>query len=473
MPIQTGDVVAGRYRVEALVGQGGMARVWRARDGSLDRQVALKEILLPPETQQGVLEREFKRLRLEAQVLARLDHPGVVSVHDVVQHDGVPVIVMQLSYLESLRSHLDRGATWGARDAAQLGLQVLQALRHAHERGVVHRDVKPDNILYTPGPPMKALVTDFGIAKVDGGTTTTALVGTPAYLAPEQWEGRSARPESDLWALGVLLFEMIEGRRPFDGPHPAAVMRAVLHDPVPEAPHAAGLTPVLRGLLVKDPGARMPAADAQKALEAVALGASPLPAAACEPERATSPSEQTTVLVEPGKEGATKVLPEQQPAPEAAVAEAFWRVGKGVANSFCSLASMSLVFACWRLSWFHASGKGGYVYLGVLPLDDRRFSPAALAGALIVLGAAWLVRVEGDASSFREWRACGGVLLAVLGVFVAAGGQLQAQHAAGVDNSAVQGMPGMWLCIGAAGAVLLAAAAAFLARRAALTALSR
>ena len=268
--IQVGDAVADRYRASKLLGQGNMGRVWEAVDHVLDRRVALKEVLLPLDAGQAQWDAEFTRLQREARMLARLDHTNAVSVHDVVRHDDAPVIVMQWVPLPSLRQCIADGMTWDAAGVARIGQLTLAAVRHAHERGVIHKDIKPDNVLYAPG---SLKVTDFGVARdLESTTTSSRLIGTPAYIAPEQWEGQKATAKSDLWALGVMLFELVERHRPFDGPHPAAVMHAVFNRPVPEMARAGALEPVIRGLLAKDPAERMDADEAERLLQAVADG---------------------------------------------------------------------------------------------------------------------------------------------------------------------------------------------------------
>lgn len=265
--IQSRDTVGGRYAVTKLLGHGNMGRVWEAVDQVLDRRVALKEVLLPHDAEKPQWEAEFARLQREARILARLDHPNAVSVHDVVRHRGAPVIVMQHVPLPSLRTCINGGTTWRAAGVARIGQLTLAALRHAHSRGVIHRDVKPDNVLYAQKQPVSLKVTDFGIARDVDTTTTSALIGTPAYLAPEQWEGEKATAQSDLWALGVMLFELAERLRPFDGPHPAAVMHAVFNREVPAMSRAAALEPAIRGLLVKDPRERMAVEDVERLLQ--------------------------------------------------------------------------------------------------------------------------------------------------------------------------------------------------------------
>src|SRR3984957_14447390 len=188
-------LLAGRYRLRAVIGRGGMGAVWRARDELLNRDVAVKEIIWPAE-------RETARRRAvrEAQMAARLWHPNVVGIYDFFEEDGRPTLVMELVPFPSLRDTVRDEGPLPPMRAAQIGLGVLAGLRAAHEVGVVHRDVKPAKILL--GPEGRVVLTDFGIAKaVDSPALTTSgiLIGSPSYLAPERAHGQQAGPAADLW----------------------------------------------------------------------------------------------------------------------------------------------------------------------------------------------------------------------------------------------------------------------------------
>jgi hypothetical protein len=264
-------VIGGRYRLDGWLGRGGMGAVWQAHDTLLGRDVAVKEIYLPGAAEGPVGEDEpaIRRAMREAQAAARLRHPGIVTVHDVVVQDGRPWIVMELVGGGSLAAAIREHGLLAEHRCAAVGLQVLDALRAAHRDGVLHRDVKPANILLDGD---RVVLTDFGIAALDDATALTAtgqMIGSPAYLAPERINGRPATAASDLWALGVTLYTAVTGRPPFQGEDTQATLAAVLHGR-PEAPaHAGQLWPVIKGLLVKDPAHRLTADEARPLLETV------------------------------------------------------------------------------------------------------------------------------------------------------------------------------------------------------------
>ncbi|MEO3786502.1 serine/threonine-protein kinase [Actinocorallia sp. B10E7] len=273
-------IIADRYLLVELLGRGGMGAVWRAHDRLLGREVALKEVSPPPGVNPAPL---YARIIREARAAARLDHPGIVTVHDVVEEEGRPWIVMRYVRADSLDRVLAERGPLSPEEAASLGLQLLDALRAAHAAGVVHRDVKPANVLMEGG---RAVLTDFGIASLAGDPELTragALLGSPAYLSPEQARRRPATPMSDLWSLGATLYTAVEGRPPFDRDDLVGVLSALLTEE-PDPPRRAGpLAPVLAGLLRKDADTRMRADDAAHLLAAVAGSPNPVRSADTDP----------------------------------------------------------------------------------------------------------------------------------------------------------------------------------------------
>ncbi|TMR00314.1 serine/threonine protein kinase [Actinomadura soli] len=268
-----GRVLAGRYRLESVVGRGGMGTVWRARDETLDREVAVKEVVLPAGLSDGERENRHRRTLREARASARLNHPGVVTVHDVVDEDDRPWIVMELVPARSLQEIVDADGPLPPARAAAIGRQIAGALRAAHAIGILHRDVKPANVLVGHGD--RAVLTDFGIAQVAGDATLTGtglLIGSPAYMSPERVNGDPAIPASDLWALGATLYAATEGRAPHHRGDPMAVLAAVMTQDVPPPRNAGPLAPVLTGLLERDPVRRMSGDRAEEALTAIASG---------------------------------------------------------------------------------------------------------------------------------------------------------------------------------------------------------
>ncbi|WP_405149786.1 protein kinase [Sphaerisporangium sp. NBC_01403] len=269
----SGRLVAGRYRLVEPLGRGGMGVVWRAVDELLGREVAVKELhcingLTGPEREMFTT-RTFR----EARAAGRLSHPGVAAVYDVFEESGHPWIVMQLVPSRTLASILAEEGPLQPRRVAEIGAQVLAALRAAHAAGVLHRDVKPDNVLITGDG--DAVLTDFGIATLDDDspmTRTGVLMGTPAFISPERAAGGQAEPVSDLWSLGVTLFLAVEGRSPFHRSHALATLAAVMYQEPEPFTLAGALAPVIEGLLVKDPEARMTADEAARRLSAVASG---------------------------------------------------------------------------------------------------------------------------------------------------------------------------------------------------------
>ena len=274
----TGRLIAGRYRLLAKLGHGGMGTVWRAKDETVDREVAVKEPRVPDHLPERERVNAFERMRREARAAARLDHPAVVNVHDVAVVDGQPWIVMELVRGRSLGDALQEG-TLGAREAARIGLEVLAALEAAHAAGILHRDVKPDNVLL--GRHDRVVLTDFGIAQIEGETNLTdtgGFVGSPEYIAPERVLGQRPGPASDLWSLGVVLYAATEGVSPFRRSNTPATLQSVLNSmPAPPASAQGPLAEAINGLLDKDPARRPNAARVRALLETAAHPPAPQP----------------------------------------------------------------------------------------------------------------------------------------------------------------------------------------------------
>ncbi|WP_179235499.1 serine/threonine-protein kinase [Streptomyces sp. CS113] len=273
-----GRLIAGRYRLIAKLGHGGMGTVWRAKDETVDREVAVKEPRVPDHLPERERANAFERMRREARAAARLDHPAVVDVHDVAVVDGQPWIVMELVRGRSLGDALQEG-TLGAREAARIGLEVLGALEAAHAAGVLHRDVKPDNVML--GRHDRVVLTDFGIAQIEGETSLTdtgGFVGSPEYIAPERVLGQRPGPASDLWSLGVVLYAATEGVSPFRRSNTPATLQSVLNaTPAPPASAQGPLAEVITGLLAKDPARRPDAARVRALLDAAVNPPAPPP----------------------------------------------------------------------------------------------------------------------------------------------------------------------------------------------------
>jgi tRNA A-37 threonylcarbamoyl transferase component Bud32 len=266
-------LLAGRYRLTAVTGRGGMGVVWRGRDELLGRDVAVKEMIWPPHLTEREQQVACRRATREAQMAGRLSHRNVVRIYDIVEEDGHPCIVMEFLPYKSLRDILNEQGPLPPARAAEIGLGVLGALSAAHAEGILHRDVKPANILV--GPDGRVVLTDFGIARAADSPTLTAdgtVLGSPSYIAPERARGglSGAGAPADLWGLGASLYTAVEGRPPFERDGALATLTAVVADEPDQAPHAGPLEPVISGLLRKDPEQRLGAAEAERLLRQAA-----------------------------------------------------------------------------------------------------------------------------------------------------------------------------------------------------------
>ncbi|WP_433343150.1 serine/threonine-protein kinase [Micromonospora sp. CA-111912] len=267
-------VIAGRYRLLDLVGRGGMGRVWRARDGVLHRDVAVKQVVPPAWLSDE--ERDELRLRTlrEGRTAARLNHPNVVRVYDVVPVGDDPWLIMEYVPSRSLQNVLDTSGPVSPREAASIGLALLAALRAAHHAGVLHRDVKPANVLIAHDG--RVMLTDFGLAVFDDGDPTMTrpglVLGSPQFVAPERAAEGCSSVEADLWSLGATLHASVEGRSPYARSTAMATLSALATREPDPAPHAGPLGPVLAGLLRRDPRDRTDHDETQRRLASAATG---------------------------------------------------------------------------------------------------------------------------------------------------------------------------------------------------------
>ncbi|GAA3226573.1 WD40 repeat domain-containing serine/threonine protein kinase [Actinocorallia longicatena] len=265
-----GTLISGRYRLVAVIGSGGMGRVWRGHDELIGREVAVKEVLLPPDLGPEQRANLAQRAMREARSAGRLNHPGIVTVHAVVEYRGAPAIVMEYVPGGSLADAIRAEGRLPAERVTGIAAAMLGALRVAHEAGIVHRDLKPANVLLAGD---RVVITDFGIASLTGDAQITrsgVIIGTPAFMSPEQAHRERATPASDLWSLGATLYAAVEGRPPFDGEDLVAVLSALLTREPPPPLHAGPLAPLLEVLLSKDPARRPTAAQASELLSAPA-----------------------------------------------------------------------------------------------------------------------------------------------------------------------------------------------------------
>ena len=300
-------MVADRYALSAPLGRGGMGVVWRARDAVLGREVAVKEVVFPPTMPDEERRPAQARVMREARAAARLNHPGAVTLYDVVKDGGGTFIVMELINAPTLADLVRSDGPLPVERVARIGAQVASALEAAHQAGIVHRDVKPGNVM-VPGNGTAKLA-DFGIASLQGDpqlTSTGLVIGSPAYMAPEQAKGEESGPPADFWALGATMFYAVEGEPPFDRGTSIATLAAVVNDP-PRTPRRAGrLTPLITALLAKDPGSRLSGPELRAELGRLA---------------AVPPSPPTEVLPAYGP-GRTIPLPAAPPPPTPTASQA-------------------------------------------------------------------------------------------------------------------------------------------------------
>lgn len=263
-------LLAGRYRLGEVLGRGGMGTVWRAEDETLGRTVAVKELRFPSNIDEEEKRRLITRTLREAKAIARIRNNSAVTVFDVVDEDDRPWIVMELVEGKSLAEVIREDGLLEPKRAAEVGLAILDVLRSAHREGILHRDVKPSNVLIAEDG--RVVLTDFGIAQVEGDpsiTSTGMLVGAPSYISPERARGHKPGPAADLWSLGGLLYAAVEGVPPYDRGSAIATLTAVMTEPLEEPKNAGPLRDVIHGLLTKDAAQRLDDAGARAMLNAV------------------------------------------------------------------------------------------------------------------------------------------------------------------------------------------------------------
>ena len=291
----TDRLVGERYALRRVIGRGGVGQVWEAEDTVLGRAAAIKEVALPDRLTETEREGVRARVMREARAAARLNHPRSVTVFDVIEEDGRLWLVMELVDGETLAERVQRSGPMSPAEAAEVGLQVLDALEHAHAEGVVHRDVKPSNVLVLPEGAVK--LTDFGIASLadDARITSTGMVlGSPSYMAPEQATDAGATPATDLWGLGAALYFAVEGVGPFDRGEPLPTMHAVVHEDARPPTRAGALAGTIDALLAKDPLTRPSVEETRQLLQGVASGGEPTQPSSSQTEAMPAPEPEPT-----------------------------------------------------------------------------------------------------------------------------------------------------------------------------------
>ncbi|WP_328977864.1 serine/threonine-protein kinase [Streptomyces canus] len=335
---ENGRLLAGRYRLGGVLGRGGMGTVWRAEDETLGRTVAVKELRFPSSIDEDEKRRLITRTLREAKAIARIRNTSAVTVYDVVDEDDRPWIVMELVEGKSLAEVIREDGLLEPKRAAEVGLAVLDVLRSAHREGILHRDVKPSNVLISEDG--RVVLTDFGIAQVEGDpsiTSTGMLVGAPSYISPERARGHKPGPAADLWSLGGLLYAAVEGAPPYDKGSAIATLTAVMTEPLEEPKNAGPLKDVIYGLLTKDPAQRLDDGRARAMLTAVIHAPEPKPA---EPEPAADATRVVPLPAQPqersggeGLRGALRSVRKAAGAAATSAAATRTKSGSGTAGS--------------------------------------------------------------------------------------------------------------------------------------------
>ena len=271
-PEAGGRLLMGRYQLTSEIARGGVGTVWRAMDLVIKREVAVKELRLPADLSRSERESLVQRTTREARVAGRLTHPSLVTVLDVVDEDERPWIVMELLEASTLEEIIQVGGPLPYQRVAEIGLNLIDALKVAHGEGIVHRDVKPDNVMISEAG--RVVLTDFGLAAWNGESALSSsgrIIGSPAYIPPERAKAGPVGPESDIWSLGATLYAAVEGYPPYDRKGYIKILRQEQLDEPKEAANAGPLAPVLAGMLRVEPGERLSAENAAKMLRIAAL----------------------------------------------------------------------------------------------------------------------------------------------------------------------------------------------------------
>ncbi|MBB4917935.1 serine/threonine-protein kinase [Streptosporangium saharense] len=328
MPEQQTRVLADRYELITPLGRGTMGTVWRAHDRSLGREVAIKEIRQEPGLSEAQRAELRERMIREGRTAARISHPSVATVHDAIVEDGSPWIIMELVQARSLEQVIEEEGPLPPRLVAEIGVDLLGALRAAHDQGILHRDVKPGNVLITETG--RVVLTDFGIAKAEGDsslTKTGMVIGSPGYTAPERARGEHTGPESDLWSLGATLYFAVEGRPAYERSSVAETLAALMTDKADSPTQAGPLRPVLEHLLERDHTARPTHLQAIAMLRTVAdtpTGSIPVVPALDPPGTSQKPAVQKPAAQKPAvqKPAVQEPAPRKTASPEEAPASA-------------------------------------------------------------------------------------------------------------------------------------------------------
>ncbi|MFF3622061.1 serine/threonine-protein kinase [Streptomyces sp. NPDC002467] len=391
-----GRLLAGRYRLGAVLGKGGMGTVWRAQDETLGRTVAVKELRFSTGVDEDEKRRLITRTLREAKAIARIRSGGAVTVYDVVDEDGRPWIVMELIEGPSLAEFVRENGPLTPRRAAEVGLAVLDVLRAAHGQGILHRDVKPSNVLIAANG--RVVLTDFGIAQVEGDpsvTSTGMLVGAPSYISPERARGQKPGPPADMWSLGGLLYASVEGVPPYDKGSALATLTAVMTEPVDPPKNAGPLADVIYGLLVKDPAGRLDDDGARAMLTAVVNAPEPV----APPVVAPNAEETRQISLADAKEAVDKAAAEkaEKAAEKAAKKERERRERdqreraraalKSARKEAAAAAAAAAAVPTASAAEAPASGRPAPVAAPVTDVLPRRTIAMAVAAVLVVLAA--------------------------------------------------------------------------------------